>query len=100
MSQDKSWQKICDDHKILAHDFSRSHYLLTAEQIKQSCQGFKRTSEKEVRILCKQDRREDRPQVFQQNGLFILPVKNGQYAICRGEGYNTITHSKVSALLV
>jgi hypothetical protein len=40
-----------------------------------------------VRILCKQDFREDRPSVFIENGLFLLPVRNGEYAIVRGESY-------------
>lgn len=38
-------------------------------------------------MLCKQDSREDRPEVFVEKGLFILPVKNGIYAILKGEGY-------------
>jgi hypothetical protein len=40
-----------------------------------------------VRILCKQDERNARPLVFRAKGLFILPVKNGQYLIVKGEGY-------------
>jgi len=40
-----------------------------------------------VRVLCKQDTREDRPEVFIKNNLFLLPVKNGTYAILQGEGY-------------
>lgn len=87
MSNSNSWEKIFNDYDILAHDFDRSPFYLTAEQIKKSCQNFQRTNEKEVRILCKQDKREDRPDVFVQNGLFILPVKNGEYAIIKGEGY-------------
>ncbi|MBR4676586.1 MAG: hypothetical protein IKO99_01135 [Bacteroidales bacterium] len=87
MASNKSWQKIFDDYKILEHNFSKSYYRLSAEQIKRSCQDFKTTSEKEVRVLCKQDTRQSRPLVFQENGLFILPIKNGQYAICKGEGY-------------
>ncbi|MBQ2753198.1 MAG: hypothetical protein IJF29_03645 [Firmicutes bacterium] len=38
-------------------------------------------------MLCKQDTRESRPQVFKDNGLFLLPKKNGSYYIVRGEGY-------------
>ena len=87
MANNASWQKIFDDYHILEHDFSASFYPLSAEQIKRSCQDFKKTAEKEVRILCKQDTRESRPEVFQQNGLFILPTRNGHYAICKGEGY-------------
>lgn len=69
------------------HDFTKSAFILSAEQIKRSCQDFKRTTEKEVRILCKQDSREDRPKIFKDKGLFILPKHNGVYYVVRGEGY-------------
>jgi len=84
---DASWKKIFEDYNIYAHDFDKSPYIITAEQIKRACQDFKNTGEKEVRILCKQDTRESRPQVFKDMGLFILPIKNGEYAIIKGEGY-------------
>lgn len=87
MANSKSWQKIFKNNNILEHNFAKVPYILTAEQIKVSCQRFKKTAEKEVRILCKQDSREDRPDVFVDNGLFILPIHNGTYAICKGEGY-------------
>jgi hypothetical protein len=90
MANSKSWLKICNDYKILEHDFNKSPFLLSATQIKKSCQKFKETSEKEVRILCKQDTREDRPDVFIGNSLFLLPIKNGFYNIIRGEGYVNI----------
>lgn len=58
-----------------------------AQQIKEATKHFVVTGQREVRILCKQDTRESRPLVFQQNELFILPVKNGEYVIVKGEGY-------------
>ncbi len=87
MSSNKSWKKIFDDYNILQHDFTKSPFELTATQIKASCQDFKATAEKEVRILCKQDTRESRPDVFKENDLFLLPKKNGSYYIVKGEGY-------------
>lgn len=87
MANSKSWKKIFNDYKILDHDFDKSPFLLSAKQIKQACQRFKETGQKEVRILCKQDRRKDRPDIFQKHNLFLLPVKNGYYNIIRGEGY-------------
>ena len=80
------------DNNILEHDFSKSPFELTAQQIKKSVQDFTKTNEKEVRILCKQDTREQRPQIFQENNLFILPVKNGVYNIVVGEGYVDIPY--------
>jgi hypothetical protein len=87
MASSSSWKKICDDYDVLSHDFGSSPFLITAAQIKKSVQRFKTTGEKEVRVLCKQDTRESRPQVFQENGLFLLPVKNGDFVIVKGEGY-------------
>lgn len=89
-SNNGSWQKIFDDYKILEHNFNKSPFLVSAQQIKKSCQGFKTTGAKEVRILCKQDSRESRPRVFVENNLFILPIKNGQFVILKGDGYVNI----------
>ena len=83
-SNDKPWKKIFDDYKISEHDFIKSPFFISALQIKKSCQKFKTTGEKEVRILCKQDSRENRPSIFENNNLFILPVKNGHFAILKG----------------
>jgi len=87
MANSKSWAKIFSDYKILEHDFNKSPFPLSAIQIKRACQRFKETGEKEVRILCKQDSRESRPEIFRNNNLFLLPVKNGFYNIIKGEGY-------------
>jgi hypothetical protein len=87
MTSSSAWKKIFDDYKILNNDFKKSPFLISAQQIKESTKKFKSVNEREVRILCKQDTREDRPGVFKENNLFILPVKNGYYAIVKGEGY-------------
>ncbi len=87
MANNASWSKIFKDYGILKHDFSKSPFDLSAEQIKTSCQKFTSVAQKEVRILCKQDSRRDRPQVFIDNDLFLLPIKNGFYTIIKGEGY-------------
>ncbi len=83
----KPWQSIFDTYNIHKHDFSQSPFTLTAEQIKKATAHFTSTTEREVRVLCKQDTRESRPQVFIENNLFILPIKNGIYNILQGEGY-------------
>ncbi len=94
MANSKSWKKIFDDYKILDHDFDKSPFPLSATQIKRACQKFKETGEKEVRILCKQDSREDRPDIFIKRDLFLLPIKNGYYNIIKGEGYVDIPEIK------
>lgn len=87
MASSISWEKIFNDRKILEHDFSNGPFYITAQEIKESVQEFTVTSEKEVRILCKIDKREDLPKVMKDNNLFILPVKNKFYVILKGEGY-------------
>jgi len=94
MANGKSWEKIFRDYGILEHNFKKEPFLLSATQIKRACQKFKETGEKEARILCKQDSREDRPSVFIKNNLFLLPVKNGFYNIIEGEGYVDIPEIK------
>ena len=70
------WQSIFETHKINAHNFNKSPYILTAEQIKVATAHYKTTNQREVSVLCKQDTREDRPNVFIEKGLFLLPIKN------------------------
>ena len=82
-----SWDAIFERYGIARHDFDSEPFPISAQQIKEACQHFERTSQKEVRILCKQDTRESRPRAFRARGLFILPVRNGHYAIVKGEGY-------------
>lgn len=81
------WLSIFETYQIEQHDFAQSPFVLTAEQIKKATAHFKNTAEREVRLLCKQDTRESRPQILIDNDLFILPIKNGIYALIKGEGY-------------
>lgn len=94
MANSKSWAKIFKDYKIIEHNFDKEPFALSAQDIKRSCQSFKKVAEKEVRILCKQDSRESRPDIFRKHNLFLLPVKNGFYNIIKGEGYIDIPEIK------
>ena len=94
MANSNSWKKIFDDNKILKHDFSKSPFYLSAKDIKKSVQDFKNTTEKEVRILCKMDSRESLPEIMKENGLILLPIKNGHYVILKGQGYIDIPEIK------
>ncbi len=87
MVSNESWEAIFSEYDILNHNFDESPYEITSNQIKSATAHFPNTNQKEVRILCKQDSREDRPEVFVENQLFLLPKKNGIYYIIRGEGY-------------
>lgn len=87
MANNESWRRIFDEYNIHNHDFDYEPCIITAKQIKKACQDFTETGQKEVRILCKQDTRESRPDIFIEQGLFMLPTKNGEYVILKGEGY-------------
>jgi hypothetical protein len=97
--KDESWNKIFKDYDIYTHNFDESPFYVTAAQIKRSCQNFTKVGQKEVRILCKHDSREDRPQAFVEKSLFLLPIKNGVYAIIKGEGYVDIPEIKTTKTL-
>ena len=45
---------------------------------------------KEPRLMAKMDTIEDMPKVFQENGLFLLPVSRTRYAIVRGDGFHSL----------
>jgi len=92
-ASNKAWDKIFSDY-FSDHDFDKEAALLTADMIKDATRGFKETGEREVRILAKIDSREDLPDVFKKRGLFILPVKNGEYTIIKGEGFHDIQSPK------
>ena len=98
-SKDIPWFTIFDAYDIHNHDFDKEPFYITAKQIKTACQDFKKTAEKEVRILCYQAQRKDKPQVFVDQGLFLLPVKNGEYVIVKGEGYVDIPTINSEAIL-
>ncbi len=63
-SKDKAWNKIAEDYNILSHRFDGEPFYIKDQQIKDSCQDFKKTAEKEPRILCYQVTRDSRPEVF------------------------------------
>jgi hypothetical protein len=87
---DNSWKSIFDTYKIHEHNFNKAPFIITAKMIKKATAHFKKTGEKEVRILCYQNSQKHRPQIFIDNGVFLLPIKNGEYAIVKGEGYINI----------
>jgi hypothetical protein len=84
---DRAWQAIFHTYHIDQHNFAVAPFLITADEIKEATKQFTATNERESRILCKHDTRESRPSLFRELGLFILPIKNGEYAILQGEGY-------------
>ncbi|KKR32395.1 MAG: hypothetical protein UT64_C0035G0004 [Candidatus Falkowbacteria bacterium GW2011_GWF2_39_8] len=87
MASNISWKKIFEDYKILNHNFSLAPFNISAEDIKKCVQNFEKTTEKEVRILCKMDTRKQLPEIMRDNNLILLPINNGEYVIVKGEGF-------------
>lgn len=70
--KNNSWKAIFDKYNINKHDFNKEPFYITSEMIKNATEHFKKTSEKEVRILCKQDCRKKDLIYFQKmNYLFF-----------------------------
>lgn len=81
------WDAIFEQYQINRHNFDAAPFPISAAQIGVGCRHFGRTGTRDIRLLCKQDAREHRPRVFREQGLFILPVRNGHFVIVKGEGY-------------
>ena len=84
---EKAWTAIFEYFNVYSHNFNDEPFYLTAKQLNEATKQFVRPGDREARIICKQDHRKDRPQLFVERNLFLLPVKNGIYAIVQGEGY-------------
>jgi hypothetical protein len=98
-SIDLSWKAIFDKLKISKHNFNNEPYYLSAKDIKRATKSFSKTNQREVRILCYQTTKESRPQIFKENELFILPIKNGEYVIVKGKGYIDIPEIKSKPII-
>lgn len=51
---------------------------------------------KDARFLAKIDTREDLPSIFKEHDLFLLPIKNGEFLILKGEGFCNIKNMSSS----
>src|SRR6266496_3329515 len=74
------WERI---FAVKRFDVSQDLHFLTANEMK-AITGA------EPRILAKMDSTASLPPVFKSNGYFLLPVKNGEYAIVRGQGFHRL----------
>ncbi len=82
-SKDRAWNQIFNQMDIHSHNFTVGPFNLSAKDIKTVCSKFSVTSEREPRLICSQTQRKDRPQIFIDKGLIVLPVKNGYYTIVK-----------------
>ncbi len=74
------WEKIFETKAL---DVKQDLHFITADEIKA-------LSGAEPRIMAKMDSTTDLPPIFKKHGYFLLPVKNGRYAIVRGNGFHQL----------
>jgi hypothetical protein len=92
------WEHIL---KYIGYDFRKRIQPITAKQIKEARQSWKgRSCQFEPRLLCKQDTRESRPEVFKTYGICILSVKNGEYVLTKRDIYVTLEKWPMPALKI
>jgi len=59
----KAWNLIFKELKISNHNFNESPLYISSKEIKEITKIFTKTADREVRIICKQDSREERPEI-------------------------------------
>ncbi|TSC82000.1 MAG: hypothetical protein G01um101420_530 [Parcubacteria group bacterium Gr01-1014_20] len=74
------WDKI---FAVKQFDSKLDLHFITADEIKTITRA-------EPRIMAKMDSSADLPPIFKKRGYFLLPVKNGKYAIVRGDGFHRL----------
>ncbi len=79
MPFEEAWEKlVCE--KV---DTTADLVMLTKKDIES-------TTGNELRLMAKVDFSADLPKALQRHGYFILPVKNGEYVLVRGNGYHAL----------
>jgi hypothetical protein len=76
------WEEIIDRLHL---DVAKSLNILTATDIKTATREV--GMQEEPRIMAAMYSEAARPDVFRRNGLFLLPVARGRYALVRGSGF-------------
>ena len=78
------------NHIIKHNNINLSNFIsfITSQNIKESNKTWNgETNQFEPRLLCKMDNRQSRPQIFLDNNICILAVKNGTYALIKENIY-------------
>ncbi|MGO9001030.1 MAG: type II restriction enzyme [Limisphaerales bacterium] len=79
MPFEEAWEKLVRDKVDTAKDL----VSLTKKDIEA-------TTGNELRLMAKVDFSVDLPEALRRHGYFILPVKNGEYVLVRGNGYHVL----------
>ncbi len=52
----------------------------------------------ELRLMAKMDSSADLPEALRRHGYFILPIKNGEYLLVRGEGFHRLEQTNAATV--
>jgi hypothetical protein len=90
-TKDGPWEHIL---KGVGYKLDILSMVITAAQIKQQKDTWKGDANQfEPRLLCYQTNSNDRPAIFKENGLFLIPIKNGSYLITKFNPYYPLDYS-------
>lgn len=85
-ARDHAWQTIFN--RFMAdHDFEAAPYILDEKKIKAATSYARTTGGREVRLLMYVTSRAGLPECLRNRNVFPLPIRNGVYALIRGEGF-------------
>ena len=88
MGSDEIWEIIVEKTGLTKHNFSNGPFYVTHKEVKQIVSKINaQNNRKEIRILGYQATREQRPQYFIDNNLFLMPASNQEWVVIQGEGY-------------
>ena len=88
MTGNEIWEVIVNKTGLSKHNFSTGPFYVTHAEIKKIVSTINApNNRKEIRILGYQATREQRPQYFIDNNLFLMPASNREWVVIQGEGY-------------
>jgi hypothetical protein len=62
----------------------------TSDLVTLTKQDIESVTGNELRLMAKMDSTADVPTALRRHGYFVLPVKNGEYVLVRGQGYHVL----------
>ncbi|MBU6455109.1 MAG: hypothetical protein KGS72_25280, partial [Cyanobacteria bacterium REEB67] len=71
---DRAWDKFFAESDALAEIAARGFAYVSAEELKEK-------GRREPRLMAKLDTLAERPQIFDEYGINILPAQNGEYIL-------------------
>ena len=88
MKRNEIWDVIVGKTGLSNHNFSTGPFYVTHAEIGKITSTINApNNRKEIRILGYQATREQRPQYFIDNNLFLMPASNQEWVVIQGEGY-------------